>query len=161
PERRLFVEEACSGIYSLFVGLTATLFYVLWVRRGWLMSLLLFGAAIAWVMVCNVVRIVTTAVLWYRWGLDINSGWKHEVFGLLIVVLPVGLIFSTDCLFESMFGAVRRFWSEQVAWRCGAAWQAIRLRFARKGARPGNGSTAIGGGGLGNRAASARPDRPD
>jgi exosortase len=160
PERRLFVEEACSGIYSLFVGLTATLFYVLWVRRGWLTSLLLFAAATAWVMVGNVVRIVTTAVLWYRWGLDINTGWKHELFGLLILVLTVGLIFSTDRLFETVFGGVRRFWSEHLAWRFRQAWEALRRRFAGKGARSVDSSAAPGAGGPGYRAATGRSDRP-
>jgi exosortase len=161
-DRRLLVEEACSGIYSLFVALTATLFYVLWVRRGWLTSLLLFAAATAWVMVGNVVRIVTTAVLWSRVGVDINSGWKHELFGLLILVLTVGLILSTDNLVQGVLGAARRVWSEQLAWRSRQAWNALRLRFAGKGARSGVGWTApgLGGGGPGTRAAHGEATDP-
>src|SRR5271157_1241411 len=154
-DRRLLVEEACSGIYSLFVALTATLFYVLWVRRGWLTSLLLFAAAAAWVMVDNVFRIVTTTVLWSRWGVDINSGWKHELFGLVILMLTVGLILSTDSLVQGVLGAVRRVWSERLAWWFRQAWNALRLRFAGKGARSGIGWTAPGlaGGRPGTRAA--------
>src|SRR5271166_1591998 len=164
-DRRLLVEEACSGIYSLFVALTATLFYVLWVRRGWLTSLLLFAAATAWVMVGNVFRIVTTAVLWSRWGVDINSGWKHELFGLVILMLTVGLILSTDHLLQTVLGAVRRVWSEQLAWWFRQAWNALRLRFAGKGARSGIGWTAPGlaGGRPGTRAArreAADPGEP-
>ncbi len=159
-DRRLLVEEACSGIYSLFVALTATLFYVLWVRRGWLTSLLLFAAAAAWVMVDNVFRIVTTTVLWSRWGVDINSGWKHELFGLLVLVVTVGLILSTDHLLQTVLGAVRRVWSERLAWRSRQAWNALRLRFAGKGARSGVGGTAPGGAGPGTPAAPLRADRP-
>jgi exosortase len=159
-DRRLFVEEACSGIYSLFVGLTATLFYVLWVRRGWLTSLLLFAAAVAWVMVGNVTRIVATAALWSRWGIDINSGWKHEAFGLLILVLTVGLILSTDCLLQGVFGAAGRVWSEQLSWRLRQAWDAVRFRLAGKRSRPVPGRSAPGGEGPGSPAPSVRADRP-
>ena len=149
-DRRLLVEEACSGIYSLFVALTATLFYVLWVRRGWLTSLLLFAAAAAWVMVGNVFRIVTTAVLWSRWGVDINSGWKHELFGLLVLVVTVGLILSTDRLLQTVLGAVRRVWSEQLAWRFRQAWDAPPTPVRREGGEVGRrGRTAPGLGGAG------------
>jgi exosortase/archaeosortase family protein len=140
--------------------MTAALFYVLWVRRGWLSSLLLFAAAAAWVIVCNVFRIVTTTVLWSRWGVDINSGWKHELFGLLVLVVTVGLILSTDLLLQTVLGAVRRVWSEKLAWRSRQAWNALRLRFAGKGARSAVGWTAPGGGGLGTPAAPVRADRP-
>ena len=159
-DRRLFIDEACSGIHSLFVAMTATLFYVLWVRRGWLSSLLLFAAAAAWVMVGNVFRIVTTTVLWSCWGININSGWKHELFGLLVLVVTVGLILSTDLLLQTVLGAVRRVWSEQLAWRSRQASNALRLRFAGKGARSGVGWMVPGGGGLGTPAAPVRADRP-
>jgi exosortase/archaeosortase family protein len=161
-DRRLLVEEACSGIYSLFVGLTATLFYVLWVRRGWLSSLLLFAAATAWVMVGNVVRIVTTAGLWSRWGVDFNSGWKHELFGLLILVLTVGLILSTDRLLQTVLGGVRRVWSERFARWFRQSWDILRFRFARGGAGSVDERTSprMGGGGPGARAARGEADGP-
>ena len=159
-DRRLFIDEACSGIHSLFVAMTATMFYVLWVRRGWLSSLLLFAAAAVWVMVGNVFRIVTTTVLWSCWGVDINSGWKHELFGLLVLVVTVGLILGTDLLLQTVLGAVRRVWPQQLAWRSRQASNALRLRFAGKGARSGVGWTAPGGGGLGTPAAPVRADRP-
>ena len=165
-DRRLLVEEACSGIYSLFVALTATVFYVLWVRRGWLTSLLLFAAATAWVMVGNVFRIVTTAVLWSRWGIDINSGWKHELFGLVILVLTVGLILSTDSLVQGVLGGVRRVWSERLAWWFRQSWGTLRSRFAR--GRQGRATTAAlppawpGAGPVpGPHAGSRRPRRAD
>jgi len=164
-DRRLLVEEACSGIYSLFVTLTATMFYVLWVRRGWLSSLLLFAAAAAWVMAGNVFRIVATTVLWSRWGGDMNSGWQHELFGLLVLVVIVGLILGTDHLLQTVLGAVRRVWSERLAWWFRQSWGTLRSRFARGDARSGDGRTApgLGGGGPSTRAArgeAADPGEP-
>jgi exosortase/archaeosortase family protein len=160
-DRRLFVEEACSGIYSLFVGLTATLFYVLWVRRGWLSSLLLFAAATAWVMAGNVVRIVTTALLWNRWQVDINSGWKHELFGLLILLLTVGLILSTDRLLQTVIGGARRAWSERLAPWLRPLWGALRSRFARREAGSVDDRTAPGLGGGRPRTQAARGEVAD
>jgi exosortase len=96
--RRLLVEEACSGVNSLFSVLACTLFLVLLTRRPPVRSVLLLAAAVAWVLAANVTRVVGVVVLDTRWGIDLTAGWRHEAFGLVLFVVAVGLIASTDQL---------------------------------------------------------------
>jgi exosortase len=96
--RKLMVEQACSGINSLFSVLACTLFVVLLTRRGAVRGALLLAAAVGWVLVANVARVVAVAVLETRWGIDASTSWRHEALGLLLFAAAVGLLLSTDQL---------------------------------------------------------------
>src|SRR5262249_50667112 len=94
--RRLLVEEACSGVNSLFSIFACTLFFVFWARRPLVQSLLLLTAAVAWVIVANVARVTLVAYACARWGLDLTAGWRHEGLGVLLFAVALGLLWSTD-----------------------------------------------------------------
>lgn len=96
PGRSLLVEEACSGVNSFFSATAATLFYLLWNRRGWISSVLLFLSIPVWVVFANVVRVVGVAVLCHRWEIDADRGLLHEILGLATFALAVALIVSTE-----------------------------------------------------------------
>lgn len=98
--RALMVEQACSGVNSLFSLLACTLFLVLLTRRGWWRGAALLAAAVGWVLAANVARVVLVALLETRWGVTAATGWRHDVLGLLLFALAVGLLLSTDRLFE-------------------------------------------------------------
>ncbi|MDY3552163.1 exosortase U [Gemmata sp. JC717] len=106
--RSLLVEQACSGINSLFSLLACTLFLVLLTRRGWGRGVFLMLAAVGWVLAANVARVVLVALLETRWGVTAATGWRHEAIGVVLFVLAVGLLLSTDRLLEflSRSGAV-------------------------------------------------------
>jgi exosortase len=99
PGKRLLVEEACSGVHSLFAVLSGTLFLILWTRTPVVRSLLLLAAAVGWVIAANIVRVTLIAYLYTRWNLDVSEGWRHELLGWFIVAGTVGLIVSTARLF--------------------------------------------------------------
>ena len=61
--RRLLVEEACSGVNSLFSVLACTLFLVFLCRRPPVRACLLLAAAMAWVLTANVARVVGVVAL--------------------------------------------------------------------------------------------------
>lgn len=96
PQRHLFVEEACSGINSLLSTLACTWFYILWMRRGPIRGVLLLVAALGWVVLANTVRVVGIAWALSAWNVDLVKGWKHEVFGTLLFIVTLALIWSTD-----------------------------------------------------------------
>jgi exosortase len=98
--RRLLVEEACSGINSLFSVLASTLFFVLWVRRPPVRAVFLLLSAVAWVLLSNVVRVVALTYLSTRCGIDFTEGSGHDAFGLLLFALALVLIWSSDRFFE-------------------------------------------------------------
>lgn len=98
PGRRLLVEEACSGVNSFFSATACVLFYVLWNRRGWIGSLLLFLSIPFWVVFANTLRVVAVAVLRYRWNIAADEGRLHDALGIAVFLLAVGMIISTERL---------------------------------------------------------------
>ena len=115
-DRRLLIEEACSGIHSLFAVLSGTLFVVVWARRSPLRGLALVATAITWVFLGNVLRIVAVSYLTARWQLDLSTGWPHEALGLAVFALSLGLTASSDRLFSLVpcVLSLRRAWVEQT-----------------------------------------------
>jgi exosortase len=99
-DRPLLIEEACSGIHSLFAVLAGVVFLAIWCRRSLARALALLAAAVTWVMVGNIVRIVAVVFLHARWRVDVASGWSHEALGLAAFALALGLTVSTDNLFS-------------------------------------------------------------
>lgn len=100
PSNRLLVDQACSGIYSLLTLLIGTLFYSLWTRAAVLRTAFLLAAAIFWVVFGNIVRIVSIVVLSVRFNIDASKGMKHEALGLVIFVMMLAMVASTDCLYR-------------------------------------------------------------
>jgi exosortase len=96
--RRLFVEEACSGVNSLYSVLSCTLFFVLFTRRGWFRGAVLMLAAVAWVLAANVARVVAVAWIETNWGITVGSGWRHELLGIAMFAIAIGMLLSTDRL---------------------------------------------------------------
>lgn len=96
--QRLLVEQACSGINSLFAILACTLFYVFLTRRPMGQAIALIIAALFWVMVANVTRVVLVTFAGVRWGMNLADGWRHEALGLVLFALALGLIWSTQRL---------------------------------------------------------------
>jgi exosortase len=98
--RPLLVEQACSGASSLYAGIGVTLFYVLWNSRGLIPGTILLMAAVCWVVLGNIVRIVAVVYAEATWGIDLASGWRHELWGFAIFAAVMGLTLSTDKLLQ-------------------------------------------------------------
>jgi exosortase len=94
---QLLVEEACSGIQSLFVVLAGAGFVAVWRRRPWWHAVVLLAAAVGWVLAGNSAR-AAGLVIAFENGLDLLHGWRHEAVGLAVFVVVMGLVLSTDSL---------------------------------------------------------------
>ena len=108
--RRLLVDQACSGIYSLLTLVAATLFFALWVRMPKLRAVILLASSVFWVVAGNVARIVAVVVLSARFKIDVASGWPHELLGLVGFAGMVAMVVSTNHLLrfnESLARLVR------------------------------------------------------
>jgi exosortase len=126
--RRLLVDQACSGVYSLLTLLIGALFYALWTRTGVLRCLMLMAAAVFWVLLGNVTRVVTIVVIANRWGIDASAGKKHEVLGISIFILMLLMVGSTDRLF-CFFGSLCR----KLVWLVVRRREKAHPRLASKG----------------------------
>jgi len=107
PGKKLLVEEACSGINSFILCNACCLFWVLWRRRPliWLLPGLLLSSL--FVVLGNVIRITTGTVADYYWQINLLSGWRHEAFGLGLLLAYCGLILSVDQLLIFLTRSVR------------------------------------------------------
>jgi exosortase len=100
PQQKLLVAEACSGINSVLFTLAAGLFYLMWQRRPVWRILVCLPCVVAGVLLGNVLRITLGGWLEFHRGIDILSGWRHEVAGMVLVVMYLALIASLDQLLE-------------------------------------------------------------
>jgi exosortase len=98
--KELFVEEACSGVQSLYAVLGFTGFLLLWVQATAARSAFLLVAAAGWVLAGNLVRMVTVVCCLKRWDLDLTTGWPHDTLGAILFGLAVALVASTDQLWQ-------------------------------------------------------------
>jgi exosortase len=92
----LFIEDACSGVNSLFAILCCVLIYCALLRRHWVHTLLLLAIGMVWLTAANVARIVIIALGVARWDADLTTGWRHELLGLGTYATVVLLIWSVD-----------------------------------------------------------------
>lgn len=95
PNKRLFVDESCSGIQSFYSALAVTVFLILYLRRGLIFGIFMVGAAFLWVMVANILRITVIAVAMDRRRLDLTAGWRHELLGWMTFAIALLGIAST------------------------------------------------------------------
>jgi exosortase len=100
PGRRLLVEEACSGVNSLFAATACTLFFVLWRRLGVARSLMLLLTVPFWTVVANSARVVATAVLRYHRDIAADEGRLHDALGMGVFAVAMLLVLSTAAGFE-------------------------------------------------------------
>lgn len=93
----LLVEDACSGMNSLF-GLTAIGLFYVYLMRGssWLHSLALSAFIIPIAIGANVLRIMTLVLITYFFGNDAAQGFLHGAAGIVLFVFALVLVFFTD-----------------------------------------------------------------
>ena len=80
---QLFVEEACSGIGSLYALLAAAALLLLINRRSFLCSVLLLASVPVWAMLGNFLRLLAIALAQEYYQRDLSHGLDHELLGVL------------------------------------------------------------------------------
>ncbi len=97
-DSKLFVEQACSGVQSLFTVIFISLLVVVGFRRSPFLIPFYLLAAILWAGFMNVVRIVTIAIAQEWYAFDLSHGMPHDVLGYICLALACLLLLSTDRL---------------------------------------------------------------
>ena len=98
PGHRMLVEEACSGIHSLYALAACVGLFVVWARRPELHSILLVGSALVWSGLTNAGRVVAVAVAMARYDVDLATGWPHEALSIAVFTVSLLMAASTDQL---------------------------------------------------------------
>jgi exosortase len=99
--KRLFVDEACSGVDSLYALMAISLTIVLWLRQPVLVALCALLMVPVWASCSNIARLITI-VLSFEWlGIDLASGTPHTILGLVVFAAA----FGCDYAFIRFLGA--------------------------------------------------------
>jgi exosortase len=123
PHQRFLVEEACSGIRSLFTLLAFTALAVVWTSRPLVRSLLLLLAAVFWAAIGNVVRVFAVVAFYVSGGIDVSSGWRHEMLGAALFAVALVLIGCTDRLLCFLTEPIREL--QSARWNDGTRRNAL------------------------------------
>ncbi|MCA9235971.1 MAG: exosortase U [Planctomycetales bacterium] len=109
-DKQLFVDEACSGIISVMSLVACAVIYGVWLRRSVLHVAALALAGVAWAVFTNIVRIVTIAVAYEWYGVDLTTGAVHEGLSLVVFTLAFLGLASTDRLLAPLLAPVSEAW---------------------------------------------------
>lgn len=99
PDSDYLVDEACSGVNSLFAAMTVALFWVLYSRYHWIRSLVFLTAVMFWVLLLNAFRVWAIVYGDQTSSLDLTTEPLHTILGLVTFVGVLLLSASTDWLF--------------------------------------------------------------
>ena len=103
PGKRFLVQEACSGVQSLFAVLFLASLIVCGYRRRFLHAALVLLSAVGFAGLMNVLRICAISVAWDAYGKDLSTGWQHDVLGYIALVSAAFLVFSADAFMNIVF----------------------------------------------------------
>ena len=109
---QLLVQDACSGLNSIFALSAIGLFYVYAFRwqqkiRGLILMALIVPVTIA----ANLLRVITLVLIAYYGGVEKIEGVLHDFTGILLFVVAVALMFACDGLIGlvyNLIGSLRR-----------------------------------------------------
>jgi EpsI family protein len=112
--KRLVVENVCGGLRSLIALIYfASLFAMISRSRGfWRVGLLLMAVPVA--IATNIIRITSlNLVAHYYTVADAGPGaWFHDLSGLAVFVIALGIMFALDQLIVSSGKLLKRDWSD-------------------------------------------------
>lgn len=106
PNKSFLVEEACSGVQSLFTILFLAALVFCLKRRSLIHGCLLLFAGLILSGIMNIFRVVTIAAAWDRKAIDLSTGWSHDALGYLCLGLAAALLMSADRMLEFLFAPV-------------------------------------------------------
>jgi exosortase/archaeosortase family protein len=94
------VEEACSGIHSLFSCLCVIVFISVVQRYGLIRILINVAQSVVWVVAANALRVFLVVYAHVVWAIALDSGWRHEALGVMTYAIALLMSISTDRLMQ-------------------------------------------------------------
>lgn len=105
----LLVQDACSGMNSIFALSAIGVFYVYAFRwHEKIRGLILISLIIPITITANFLRVITLVLIAYYWGVDKIEGPLHDLTGIALFIVAVILMFLCDGFLTVCTGLVRR-----------------------------------------------------
>lgn len=97
------VEEACSGIHSLFSAVTAMAFFGVFFRYGYPRLLLTIAQTLVCVIAANALRVFLIVYADARHGISLESGLRHDLLGVTTYATALLLALMNDQFLRFLF----------------------------------------------------------
>ena len=97
------VEEACSGIHSLFSATSVMVFLSVYFRYSLPRLVLSLLQTVFWVLVANAVRVFLIVYVDARWQVSLDSGWRHDALGFATYAGVLLAAISSDQFIRFIF----------------------------------------------------------
>ena len=112
----LLVQDACSGMNSIFALSAIGVFYVYAFRwQEKIRGLLLISLIIPITITANFLRVLTLVLIAYYGGVDKIEGPLHDLTGIALFIVAVVLMFLCDGFLTVSSGFVRRIFRSKKA----------------------------------------------
>lgn len=104
--KQLFVDEACSGVRSLFTLCFLALLLMVYRKRSILLTPLYLLIAVCCALLGNMMRVTAIAVAEAWFQFDLSTGILHDFVGYIALGLSILVLWSFDSLVEFLFHPV-------------------------------------------------------
>ncbi len=99
PGLKLLVEDACSGVHSLYALVALGTAWVFLVERPVWMRFVVIAATLPVAVAANSLRVIVTGILAHKVDPSYAEGASHETAGLIVFAIGVSLLLFIDwCL---------------------------------------------------------------
>ena len=96
------VAEACSGLRMLTAFIIVAAFIAYMVKRSRLQKAVLLASSVPVAIICNIIRIVVTAVLMLLVSAEVAEKFFHDFAGLVMMPVAVVLMFGELWLMDKL-----------------------------------------------------------
>lgn len=131
PGREFMVEEACSGIHSVFALLTAAALYAVWARLPLIRAVPLILSAVVWACLTNLLRVIAIVFADAHFQIDLTSGTAHEVTGFVMFFIAVLFLVLTEQFLQFLLGPIdddSPATKSMIEWNALARWWNVIAR---------------------------------
>jgi exosortase len=107
---QLLMKDACAGMNSIFALSAIGMFYVYAFRwESKIRALILLATIIPITIVANFIRVLSLVLIAYYGGVELIDGILHDLTGILLFVIALGLVFICDGILGLISAVVLRF----------------------------------------------------
>jgi exosortase len=103
PDYELGIVEACSGLRMMMTFLATSAAVAVFVQRSMIQRLLILASAIPLAILCNVIRITSTAIVHETAGHEIANYVYHDLAGWLMPLMALGFLWLELLILNRLF----------------------------------------------------------
>lgn len=113
----LFVEEACSGVTSLYSLVSLALLFALFQKRSLAQSVLTLLLTPLVAINGNILRLLLIALGFQWWELDLTKGTPHTLLGIVVFAISGLALLCIDLLVASLLAPIPKLSSDRSMFR--------------------------------------------